>query len=102
MPLQGRPGGQLHDHRNEVKQSRDAGVDELCQNPVDGEVQHLTNAQQIDERPQQRGNERGDGHEEEPVRGANVRGRRERHADDAENLVARWDIVSILFSSVCF
>lgn len=81
-----RPAGQLHNERNEVQHRRDAGVQALGQDPVDGDVQHLADAQQIDERPQQRGNERGDDHEQEPVRGGEVGGRGERHAEDAENL----------------
>lgn len=69
-----RPGGQLHDERNEVQQRGDGAVQELGENPVDGQIEHLTDAEQIDEHPQQRRNERGDDDEEEPVRGTEMGG----------------------------
>lgn len=56
------------------------------QNPVDGQIQHLPNAEQIDEAPEDGGDERGNDDKQEPVGAADLGGGRAGHADDAEYL----------------
>lgn len=78
------PGGQLHDERDKVQERRNAGVQQLRQDPVDGQIQHLADPEQVHEAPEDGRDERGDHDEQEPVGSAEQGRRRARHADDAE------------------
>ena len=56
------------------------------QDPVDGQIQHLADAQQVHEAPEDGRDERGDHDEQEPVGSAEQGRGRARHADDAKDL----------------
>lgn len=85
VPTHRRPRGQLHDEGDEVQHRDDEGVDQLRQDPVDGQPEGLPDAQQVHEDPDEGGDEGGHDDEEEPVRGAGVGRGGERHAEDAED-----------------
>lgn len=61
------PRGQLHDERDKVQERRDASVKQFRQDPVDGQIQHLADAQQVYEAPEDGRDERGNHDEQEPV-----------------------------------
>lgn len=80
-----RPRCQLHNERNKVQERRKPGVEQFRQDPVDGQIQHFSDAQQVHEAPQDGCDERGDHDEQEPVGSAEQGWRRTGHADDAED-----------------
>lgn len=59
------------------------------EDPVDGQCEHLPNAQQVDECPEEGGDERCDHDEEEKVCGSEECGRGCGHADDSKDL-EKW------------
>lgn len=59
------------------------------QDPVDGQIQHLADAQQVHEAPEDGRDERGDHDEQEPVGSAEQGRGRAGHADDAKQLSRR-------------
>lgn len=80
-----RPRGELHDERNKVQQRRKPGVEQFRQDPIDGKIQHFSDAQQVHEAPQDSRDERGDHDEQEPVGSSEQGWGRASHADDAED-----------------
>lgn len=79
------PRGQLHDERDKVQKRCETSVDKFRQDPVDGQIQHLTDAQQVHEAPQDGRNERGDHDEQEPVGSTEQCRGGAGHADDAKD-----------------
>lgn len=61
------PCGKLHDESDEIQERRNTSVEQLRQNPVDRQIQHLPDTEQIDETPKDGCDERCDDHEQEPV-----------------------------------
>lgn len=69
-------------------------MDTHRQNPVDGEFDDFLDAEEIDETPNESGNETRDGYEDEP-RG--VPRRRQRHTQDTERLETNNQFVKTFF-----
>jgi len=83
--------GELNNDSNEIEEGGNARVQQLREQPVYGECDGLLQVEQIDETPQQRGDEGGHYHEQEPVCAAGPRRRRTGHADDAESQFHKFD-----------
>lgn len=76
---------ELHNDSNEIEQSGNGGVEQLSEEPVDGEVDGALQVQKVDETPQGRRHEGCDDDEEEPVCAVRPGRGGAGHAEDADH-----------------
>lgn len=63
---------QLHNEGDQIQHSGHTCVQQLRQDPIDGELERLSDGEEVDEDPDECCDEADDGHEEEPVRAGQV------------------------------